>query len=55
VALDRGEVDMARGLLGELEVHAVALDFDRAGTTFADETAQCRRRLDDLAHKPVKG
>jgi tetratricopeptide (TPR) repeat protein len=55
VALDRGALDIARGLLGELEAHAAALDADRASTTFADEAARRRRRLDDLAHKPIGG
>src|SRR5215831_7309339 len=46
VALDRADIDTTRRLLPELERHATALDTDRATTTFADEVAERRQRLD---------
>lgn len=43
VALDRGELDVARDLLFELDEHAAALDRDTGTTRFTDEVAQrCR-------------
>jgi tetratricopeptide (TPR) repeat protein len=48
VALDRADLSEARRLSEELAEHAVALDTDTGGSTFASETAQRRRRLADL-------
>lgn len=48
VALDRGELDLARDLLAELDEHAAARDRDTGTTTCADKATQRRRRLAEL-------
>ena len=47
-ALDRGDATAAKGLLGELDEHAAALDASTGSTTRAHETAQCHQRLAEL-------
>jgi tetratricopeptide (TPR) repeat protein len=48
VALDRADLAVAGGLLGELEEHATALDADSGRTAYASETTRRRQRLADL-------
>jgi hypothetical protein len=45
VALDRGDLAAAEGLLGELAGHAAALDADRGKTSLGGEAAKRRERL----------
>jgi tetratricopeptide (TPR) repeat protein len=45
VALDRGDLDTARGLLADLDSHSTALDTTAGTTTHTDEAAERHRRL----------
>jgi tetratricopeptide (TPR) repeat protein len=53
VALDRGDVDTARGLLADLDDHAAALDAAAGTTTRTDEAAERNRRFAKLAEETL--
>lgn len=52
VALDRGELDVARDLLAELDEHAAARDSDTGTARCAGEAAERRRRHAELSDAP---
>ena len=49
IALDRGDLDTARVLVGELDEHAAALDAATGNSVFTQDSAQLHQRLDTLA------
>ena len=49
IALDRGDLDTVRALIGELDEHATALDAATGNSVFAWEAAQRRGRLAALS------